>query len=1128
MQESYQEVQNFLSMAKEDDEGGLALDLTQESYKVFPFAILELKDLRTLRLNFSNLSSIPTSISRLINLKVLELKSNDFKKFPLALCELTNLELLDLSDNEIVTIPSEITKLKSLKTLKLRNTKLKGILSEYISALTSLEYLDVSKNALNAFPESFANLKELERLNIWQNSFAKAPSILIGLTKLKILDISYNKLEVFDLDLFTSGIKVEDLDLEGNELTTFPEKVCSLDSLQRLDVGRNKISDIPEDIKNLRKLEELWINNNNLNAFPKVICKLLSLETFSISYNNIKAVPNELAYLSELKNLELDHCGLDVMPLSICMLKNLKRLSLGGNNIQKIPIVVNSLHELLFINLIGNKDLKIPSQILKRGIKAIFNYLNETEVKKTIYQKVIFLGNVRAGKSSLSNTLIQGSSQLSDDRNRTVVLDEMAWTPEENLSLQVYDFGGSAWYDIVQHFFIDKHSIIFLVINLVDYTEDSYIENVEKWLQIVQARAPRAYLFIAATHIDLLSQQEVAAKKASILEIMKSREESQVENVEKEIERLKNLGNEGKTAFDRVKNSLMNRLILPTKIYSVSSKTLQNMTELKYDLLEKAKELGRVIPLSWQRLYHSLHTSDLSKSKKFLTYNDVAKLNYETTNATKAGFVHSPFITRKENQHSPETAKPKLLRTPTGTQMEYSKFKKPRKKTSEYKAPPSSAFRNPTENDEDREIGSMTRFRVQILKEDFPQLSFDKDRVHDILAFFHSIGDVLWYEGKPEIKNFVFHNQSFLIDLLKRIFSERPDELEVRGAVLMKHGLTSKTLEAARQELRTKGIMSIKYLRGLLDDLDVESKMIDAIMQLLVHFDLCYKVQDEVQENRITKLHFPWFLSDTVAQEATMMLERPPASGNWRFILEYEFPLGCPRALFESMAVRVHQVVPDHESIKHWKNGVYARIRDTKIMLYRTFDELDTITISFHVEGKVIPDLWSNLARLHREFRILMIRWPGILHEIWLVCPHCTNEGSTNPHRFQGENIERCCPENEENFTCPHAGEQGSIPGNLIFPQQASSDVPTDAELSKVAYMVGSDWKLLGRALGVDDYEIDQVNTDYDQLYEKAYQMLQQWKRERGSKAHCARLIIYLFIITVSLETPTQLTLVFS
>lgn len=1031
MQESCQEVERLRSLVRRDREEGLVLDLTKETtYETFPVAVLDLTEIQTLRINYSNLSSIPISVNCLTNLKVLELRTNDFKEYPLALCELANLELLDLSDNEIVTIPRDITKLKFLKTLKLQNTKLQGCLSEHISELTSLVHLDVSKNALNSFPESMANLKDLERLNIWRNSFTIAPSVLTAFTKLKILDISYNKLEAFDLDLFMLGVKVEDLDLEGNMLTAFPVKVCLLVSLQRLDVGRNKIPYIPKDIKRLNKLKQLWINHNSLNAFPNVICKLLSLETLSISNNNIRSVSNELAHMDKLKNLDLDNCGLDMMPLSICMLKNLKWLSLGDNNIRNIPVVLTSLHELSFINLVGNKDLRIPSLILKRGIEAIFNYLNETEIKKTIYQKVIFLGNVRAGKTSLSQTLIQGTSQLSDDTKRTVVLDEMPWTPEENLSLQVYDFGGSAWYEIVQHFFIDKHSIIFLVVNLADYKEDSYIDNVEKWLQIIQSRAPGAHLFLVATHTDLMSEDEINAKKASILEAMRCRERSQVENVQKEIEKLEKLGSEGKTACERVKNSLKNRLILPAKVYSVSSKTLENVAELKQDLLEKAKELGRVIPLSWQQLYHGLHTSDLSKTKKFLTYNDVAKLNFKRTCETSAAACRSPPIQPKQNHHMPETAKFQFSRTPTESKHPPFGKNPPRRKTSEYKTPASKAFRNPTEND--KQIQS-TRFRVQKLKEASHQIDLDKDRLHDILAFFHSIGDVLWYEGKPEIKKFVFHNQSFLIDLLKRIFSERSDEIQVRPSKLIGQGMSKKALETAQQDLSTKGIMSMKYLKVLLDDLQVDSNMIDAIMQLLVHFDLCFKVQDETQDSLSTKLHFPWFLCEGVPQAATEMLERPQ-TGNWRFILEYDFPLGCPPALYESMAVRTYQVIPDYHSIKHWKNGVYARIRETKIMLNRTFDEMHMNTISFHVEGKGIPELWSILASLHREFRILMIRWPGILYEMWLVCPHCTSEGVKNPHRFQGENIERCCPEDEEMFTCPKA-EEGSIPGNLIFPQ---------------------------------------------------------------------------------------------
>ncbi|KAK3732553.1 hypothetical protein QZH41_017848, partial [Actinostola sp. cb2023] len=920
-----------------------------------------------------------------------------------------------------------------------------------------------------------------------------APTVLASLTKLKSLDISYNDLGEFNLDI-SALRQLENLDLESTKISVLNDVICTLTSLKRLDLGRNCIESLPDGFQNLSNLKALWLNDNKFTSFPVGICKLRSLETLSISFNKIHNLPNAIAYLDNLKLLELDDCGLvGMMPLSICMLRSLKWLSLGQNNLTKLPAVLRtSLQNLTVINLANNDNLQMPPvSVYKRGIKAIFNYIDESETKKTIYQKLVFLGNVRAGKSSLTKTMIQGSSHLSEDSERTIVLDKILWTPEENLSLQVYDFGGSEWYCVVQHFFLEKNSLVCLVISLTDYTEETYIDCVEKWLKIIQARAPGANLFVVTTHTDEVPSQEVLTKKSSILELMHTREQLEVSHINEEITRLQVRGKEAATAIDRLNKSLNNRLVLPNNVYAVSSKTLANIDQLKGHLLKTAKEVGGIIPTSWLRLYDKLHSSELSRNKSFLTFQDVVQMEKETNEDFQARNVLSPSTYRK---HLPLKLHHSLNKPRTVTFLS-DHFSRPL----------------PTENDEKRTLHRMLTIPDEMNdhgRRTSCLTSSLNNRLQNILSFFHSIGDVLWYEGNPEIRDFVFHKQAFIIDLLKCIFSENPENVPIVPTCL-KRGITSKSLERAKEDLRLKGIMSVELLKGMLDHLKLNDKLIDAIVQLLIHFGLCFK--EEVRYNRITKLHFPWFLSESAPPDASSMLMQPPESNCWRFILEYNFPLGSPRALFETASVHIHRVVHDEMSIKHWKDGVHARLQHSKILLHRS-ETCGTETISFHVEGKDINELWKILTQLHTLFSNLLDCWPGVLLEMWLVCPHCTRNDVKNPYRFKGENVEKCCPENEDHVTCPNDERGGSIPVNLIYPMQASAsaNVVTQDEISKVAYMIGSEWRSLGRALGLDEYVLDHIDYDNRQVQEKACQMMREWKQRKGVTAHFNRLITAL------------------
>ena len=68
-----------------------------------------------------------------------------------------------------------------------------------------------------------------------------------------------------------------------SRLTAFPMQIFmkrpSIDSLVRLDVSNNKISELPLEIALLNNLKELWINSNPIKEIPSCIsdCSKLKL-----------------------------------------------------------------------------------------------------------------------------------------------------------------------------------------------------------------------------------------------------------------------------------------------------------------------------------------------------------------------------------------------------------------------------------------------------------------------------------------------------------------------------------------------------------------------------------------------------------------------------------------------------------------------------------------------------------------------------------------------------------------------------------------------------------------------------------------------------------------------------------
>ncbi|WP_052823547.1 leucine-rich repeat domain-containing protein [Neotamlana sedimentorum] len=194
------------------------------------------------------------------------------------------------------------------------------------------------------------------------------PAQVFELKQLKILRLRRNKIKNIPTEIKCLDQLIE-LNLIDNELESFPESLTSLKSLQILHLRKNKISSIPKSISNLKLLTHLNLGNNNLVSLPQEIGDLDSLIHLFVKNNEIKRLPSSIKKLENIKELMLNDNPIIYPP---------KEVLDGG--LMRI-LLFFFLEESDFYNS-SNLTFKIPKE-LRTAIKQYLSYFPEyVEISK--------------------------------------------------------------------------------------------------------------------------------------------------------------------------------------------------------------------------------------------------------------------------------------------------------------------------------------------------------------------------------------------------------------------------------------------------------------------------------------------------------------------------------------------------------------------------------------------------------------------------------------------------------------------------------------------------------------------------------------------------------------------------
>ncbi|CAL9160322.1 unnamed protein product [Musa hybrid cultivar] len=371
----------------------IRLDFHQNKISSIPSSIMGCSSLAEFYMGTNLLSSLPAEIGALSRLGTLDLHSNQLKEYPVEACNL-QLSVLDLSNNSLSGLPAEIGTMTSLRKLLLAGNPIRTLRSSLVSGPTPilLKYL---RSRLSADEESGSRTKTMKddqiaratrlslsskELNLSGLGLTTVPPTVWETEDVVRVDLSKNSIEELPNELSTCS-SLQALTLSGNKIREWPGAVLStLPNLSCLKLDNNPLVQITRNgLESLTNIKILDLSGNK-SSLPESFSfsSLPQLEELYLRRMQLNEVPQGLLTLQRLQILDLSQNNLASMPKEIKGLTSLAELDLSDNNISILPPEMGLLEpSLQVLKLDGNPLRSIRRPILDRGTKAILKYLKD-------------------------------------------------------------------------------------------------------------------------------------------------------------------------------------------------------------------------------------------------------------------------------------------------------------------------------------------------------------------------------------------------------------------------------------------------------------------------------------------------------------------------------------------------------------------------------------------------------------------------------------------------------------------------------------------------------------------------------------------------------------------------------
>ncbi|XP_019627980.1 PREDICTED: uncharacterized protein LOC109472615 isoform X1 [Branchiostoma belcheri] len=922
------------------------LNLSSNPLQTLPAEIGKLTNVKHLTLSKCELHTLPPEVWRLTQLEWLNPSSNPLQTLPAEIGQLTNIEHLDLSNCELRTLPPEMLRLTQLEWLDLSSVPLQTLPAE-IGQITNVKHLDLSKCKLRTLPPELWRLTQLEWLNLSSNPLQTLPAEIGQLTNIKHLDLSNCELRTLPsevgrltqlewLDLRSNPLQklpaeigqltnMKHLDLDNCELRTLPSEVGRLTQLERLDLSSNPLQKLPAEIGQLTNMKHLDLDNCELRTLPSEVGRLTQLGRLDLRSNPLQKLPAEIGQLTNIKHLDLDNCELRTLPSEVGRLTQLGRLDLSLNSLDALPVEIAQLTNVSYIDVSRNPLIKPPAEVCRQGINAIrlyFDELEHSEEEVSARLKVVVLGKKMAGKTSLVQTLNRGQSSLTENEDRTHCVEITQWAPEDNITFEVYDFGGHDVYHLTHQFFLTQSALNLLTVNLHEYrcTEQSYTEAVGFWLDTLNARVPGAVVTLVCSKTDMCSDTEIEEKTRDIQVRFSQQHDLWKRTIQQQMKKLESnrATNEGtdqgeiERQLERTRD-LLTRPLRLTGAYCVSSaEPTSGLDKLKSHILKTANNtslfpsLRRILPRTWVEFDQHLRDMRGNGTEEYQSARSTSQVGPVQS-------IKSKWLTREECLQQGQLA------------------------------------------------------------------GLTADRLEPVLSYLQQVGTILRYTDIPELKDLVFHDPSGLIDVMKELFHHDLKKVFTKKNPRLK-GFSNTYLKKIQKNLWSQGFLPREVVIALLGPHATPVGNVDVITKLMEHFGLCYTEWSD-EQNGETSIRVGYYIPWYIKEERPGTINRNVTGQE--FIVTCEIAHFCPRGLFERLSVVINKLI---KSRQDWKDLVKAVTDSFPVIVYREKkDEHVNIVVRLIVPAQAVQGtqvIWHVIGPLKDKLSTLLKEWPGLLYRL--------------------------------------------------------------------------------------------------------------------------------------------------
>ena len=287
------------------------------------------------------------------------------------------------------------------------------------------------------------------------------------------------------------------LDVSRNALIDLPEELQNLTNLQSLNIGRNCLATLPEWLQNLMNLQFLNASGNTFSNLPEWLKKLTNLQSLDVSNNQLATLPEGLQKLTNLRSLNVSFNQLRTLPTVMQNLTNLFSLNVGYNQLHSLPDGLQNIQRLQYLYIMNNPFQTlpyssidflqrtvsfvdyltvsdIPPEIVHQGWEAIRQHYAEQDVEATQNEdgaliqatelKLMIIGAGDAGKTSISRALQDEDHDESQASTVGIELHKACSTFRgKEWRLHVWDFGGQAAYAAMQTLFMTEKTLYIVV-----------------------------------------------------------------------------------------------------------------------------------------------------------------------------------------------------------------------------------------------------------------------------------------------------------------------------------------------------------------------------------------------------------------------------------------------------------------------------------------------------------------------------------------------------------------------------------------------------------------------------------------------------------------------------------------